>query len=123
MNERRKRLIGILFDSFDKNKTGFINLDEIRNSYNPTNHPDVLSGKKSEDEVLAEFLDTLQYHFSLLKSNKEEGDNKVGFNEFLEFFNNISIGIEDDDYFENMIKAGFNLEERRPKKKGWRSIV
>ena len=123
MNERRKRLIEILFEAFDKNKTGFINLDEIRNSYNPSNHPDVLSGKKSEDEVLAEFLDTLQYHFSLLKSNKEENNNKVGFEEFLEFFNNISIGIEDDDYFENMIKSGFNLEERKPRKKGWKSIV
>ena len=72
MNERRKRLIGILFESFDKNKTGFIDLDEVRNSYSPVNHPDVLSGKKTEDEVLAEFLDTLQYHFSLLKSNKEK---------------------------------------------------
>lgn len=123
MNERRKRLIRILFDSFDKNKTGLINLDEIRNSYNPSNHPDVLSGKNSEDEVLAEFLDTLQYHFSLLKSNKEEGNNKVGFDDFLSFFNNISIGIEDDEYFENFIKSGFNLEERRPKKKGWKSIV
>jgi Ca2+-binding EF-hand superfamily protein len=124
MNERRKRLIKILFDSFDKNKTGFIDLDEIRNSYSPVNQPDVLSGKKTEDEALAEFLDNLQYHFSLLKSQKEEGDgNKIGFDEFLEFFNNISVGIEDDDYFENMIKSGFNLEERRPKKKGWRSIV
>ena len=124
MNERRKRLIKILFDSFDKNKTGFVDLDEIRNSYSPVNHPDVLSGKKTEDEALAEFLDNLQYHFSLLKSQKEEGDgNKIGFDEFLEFFNNISVGIEDDDYFENMIKSGFNLEERRPKKKGWRSIV
>ena len=46
MNDRRKRLIKILFDSFDKNKTGFINLDEIRNSYSPKNHPDVLSEKK-----------------------------------------------------------------------------
>jgi Ca2+-binding EF-hand superfamily protein len=124
MNERRKRLIKNLFDSFDKNKTGFIDLDEIRNSYSPVNQPDVLSGKKTEDEALAEFLDNLQYHFSLLKSQKEEGDgNKIGFDEFLEFFNNISVGIEDDDYFENMIKSGFNLEERRPKKKGWRSIV
>ena len=53
MNDRRKNLIKILFDSFDKNKTGFINLDEVRNSYSPKNHPDVLSGKKTEDEVLA----------------------------------------------------------------------
>lgn len=123
MNERRKRLIKILFDSFDRNRTGFVDLDDIRNSYSPINHPDVLSGKRTEDEVLAEFLDTLQYHFSLLKSNKDENSNKVGFEEFSEYFNNISVGIEDDDYFEDMIKNGFNLEERRPKKKGWKSIV
>ena len=125
MNDRRKRLVKILFDSFDKNKTGYIDFDEFRNNYSPREHPDVLSGKKTEDEVLAEFLDNLQYHFSLLKNNKEEGNQgkKVGFDEFLAFFNNISVGIEDDDYFENMIKSGFNFEERRPKKKGWKSII
>ena len=123
MCERRKRLITILFETFDKNRKGFVDLDDIRNAYNPINHPDVLSGKRTEDEVLAEFLDNLQYHFSLLKSDKEQENNKINFEEFLEFFNYISAGIEDDEYFENVIKAGFNLEDRRPKKKGWKSIV
>ena len=123
MCERRKRLITILFETFDKNRKGFVDLDDIRNAYNPINHPDVLNGKRTEDEVLAEFLDNLQYHFSLLKSDKEQENNKINIEEFLAFFNNISAGIEDDDYFENIIKAGFNLEDRRPKKKGWKSIV
>ena len=123
MCERRKRLITILFETFDKNKKGFIDLDDIRNSYSPINHPDVISGKKTEDEVLAEFLDNLQYHFSLLKSDKEQDIKTINIEEFLAFFNNISAGIEDDDYFENVIKAGFNLEDRKPKKKGWKSFV
>ena len=123
MCERRKRLITILFETFDKNRKGFVDLDDIRNAYNPINHPDVLSGKRTEDEVLAEFLDNLQYHFSLLKSDKEQENNKINFEEFLEFFNYISAGIEDDEYFEIVIKGGFNLEDRRPKKKGWKSIV
>ena len=123
MCERRKRLITILFETFDKNRKGFVDLDDIRNAYNPINHPDVLSGKRTEDEVLAEFLDNLQYHFSLLKSDKEQENNKINFEEFSEFFNYISAGIEDDEYFESVIKGGFNLEDRRPKKKGWKSIV
>ena len=123
MNERRKRLITILFETFDKNRKGVIDLDDIRNSYNPNNHPDVVSGKKTEDEILAEFLDFLQYHFSLLKSDKEQEINKINIEEFLAFFNNISAGVEDDDYFENIIKSGFNLEDKKPKKKGWKSIV
>jgi Ca2+-binding EF-hand superfamily protein len=123
MCERRKRLITILFETFDKNRKGFIDLDDIRNSYTPINHPDVLNGKRTEDEVLAEFLDNLQYHFSLLKSEKEQDNKNINLEEFLEFFNYISAGIEDDEYFENVIKTGFNLEDRRPKKKGWKSIV
>ena len=123
MNERRKKLIEILFDSFDKNKSGFVDLDEIRNSQSPVGHPDVVSGKKTEDEVLAEFLDTLQYHFSLLKSKKDENDNKINLEQLLGYFNVVSVGIEDDDYFENVVKKGFNVEEKRPKKKGWRSII
>ena len=123
MCERRKRLITILFETFDKNRKGFVDLDDIRNAYNPINHPDVLSGKRTEDEVLAEFLDNLQYHFSLLKSDKEQENNKINIEEFWEFFNYISAGIEDDEYFESVIKGGFNLEDRRPKKKGWKSIV
>ncbi len=123
MCERRKRLITILFEVLDKDRKGFVDLDDIRNTYNPKNHPDILAGKRTEDEVLAEFLDNLQYHFSLLKSDKEQENTKINFDEFLAFFNYISAGIEDDDYFENIIKAGFNLEDRRPKKKGWKSIV
>ena len=122
MCERRKRLITILFETFDKNRKGFVDLDDIRNAYNPINHPDVLSGKRTEDEVLAEFLDNLQYHFSLLKSDKEQENNKINFEEFLEFFNYISAGIEDDEYFESIIKGGFNLEDRRPKKKDGKAL-
>ena len=123
MCERRKRLITILFETFDKDKKGFVDLDEMRNAYCATNHPDVICGKKTEDEILAEYLDNLQYHFSLLKSEKDQENNQINLDEFMAFFNNISAGIEDDDYFENVIKAGFNLEDRRPKKKGWKSIV
>ena len=123
MCERRKRLITILFETFDKDRKGFVDLDEIRNSFSPINHPDVVTGKKTEDEILAEFLDNLQYHFSLLKSEKEQENNQINLDEFLAFFNYISAGIEDDDYFEDVIKSGFNLEERKPKKKGWKSIV
>ena len=41
---------------------------------------------------------------------------------FLDFFN-IFLGIKEDDYFNDLIKAEFNLEERKPKKKGLKNIV
>ena len=52
MKEEKDR---ILFESFDKNKTGFVDLDDIRNGYSPNNHPDVLSGKKTKMKFLLNF--------------------------------------------------------------------
>ena len=112
----------IIFETFDKNKSGYIDLDDIRDVYSAKNHPDVISGKKTEDEVLAEFLDTFQYHFSLLNDNKTK-DNKITLEEFMEYYNNISVGIEDDDYFEEVLKNAYDLDNRRVRKKGWKNIL
>ena len=52
----------------DKNGNGNIEVDDLKGVYNATKHPDVKSGKKTEDEVLGEFLDTFEYHFSITVS-------------------------------------------------------
>ena len=118
MNERRKKIVVQVFKSLDKNKNGMIDLDDIRDTYNAKTHPDVLTGKKTEDEVLAEFLDTFEYQFNLL-SDEKENEGKISLEEFLEYYNNISVGIKDDDYFEEMIKSVYNLDNRRNNKKYW----
>ena len=118
MNERRKKIVVQVFKSLDKNKNGMIYLDDIRDTYNAKMHPDVLTGKKTEDEVLAEFLDTFEYQFNLL-SDEKENEGKISLEEFLEYYNNISVGIKDDDYFEEMIKSVYNLDNRRNNKKYW----
>ena len=118
MNERRKRIIQQAFKAIDKNGIGLVELDDIRENYNAKMHPDVLSGKKTEEEVLAEFLDTFEYQFSLL-SDEKENESKISMEEFLDYYNNISLGIKDDDFFEEMIKNVYNLESRKSNKKIW----
>ena len=119
MNERRKRIIVQAYKSLGKGGIDLdIYLDDIREKYNANNHPDVISGKKTEEEVLAEFLDTFEYQFSLLNDEKEN-EGKISFEEFLDYYNNISLGIKDDDYFEEMIKGVFNLDSKRNNKKAW----
>ena len=66
MNDFRKNIVKKVFDKLDKNKNGALELDDIRDTYNAKKHPDVVNGKKSEDEVLAEFLDTL-YEGNLIR--------------------------------------------------------
>jgi len=62
MNEFRANIAMKAFAIMDKDGSGTIDLDDIKGVYNATKHPDVISGKKTEDEVLYEFLDTFEVH-------------------------------------------------------------
>ena len=119
MNDRRRKIVLQAFKQFDKNLSGVIDMDDVRDNYNAKMHPDVLSGKKNEEEVLAEFLDTFEYQFSLLNDGKTR-DGKITLEEFLDYYNNISMSIKDDDYFEEMMNSVYNLDKRRTNKKGWK---
>lgn len=55
------------------------------------------SGKRTEDEVLTEFLDTFEMHSSLIHPG--EYNHRVNFDEFCEYYNNVSANIDDDEYF------------------------
>lgn len=54
------------FDIMDKNGNGEIELEDIQGTYNAKMHPDVKSGRKTEDEVLEEFLETFEMHHNLM---------------------------------------------------------
>lgn len=63
MNPNRQRFVKRAFEKLDKNGNGIVELDDIRGVYNAKNHPDVKLGKKTEDEVLTEFLETFETHY------------------------------------------------------------
>lgn len=85
----------------DKNQDGVLTIDDIKGTYNASAHPDVKSGKKTEDEVLREFLETFEMHHNVL--NGYQADGKVTKEEFLEYYTNISASIDNDAYFDLMI--------------------
>jgi Ca2+-binding EF-hand superfamily protein len=80
MNIGRKALVRRAFDKIDRNGNGILELDDIKGVYNAKFHPEVKSGKKSEDEVLSEFLDTFELHHSL--KNPSEKDRRINIREF-----------------------------------------
>lgn len=82
------------FEKLDKNGNGIIELDDITGVYNAKFHPEVKSGKKTEEEVLSEFLDTFELHHSLKHPN--EKDRKITPKEFNEYYNNVSSSIDND---------------------------
>lgn len=65
MNQFRKKIVASAFKKLDKDGSGVIDINDIKGVYNASRHPDVKSGKKTEDEVLGEFIETFEQHHSL----------------------------------------------------------
>jgi hypothetical protein len=103
----------------DKDRSGQLNINDIRDTFNAKQSPDVQSGKKTEEEVLSEFLDTFEDSFADQKGQEDARDGNVTVQEWLEYYNNVSMSIDRDDYFELMMNNAWNLDGKRVTKKGW----
>ena len=109
MNGFRKRLVLQAFKKIDKDGSGFVDYNDIKDIYNAKRHPDVIQGKKTEQDVLLEFLETFEIHHNICMS--EAPDHIVTLEEFEEYYNNISSSIDNDQYFELMINNAWKLNE------------
>lgn len=107
MSAIRKNFVQKAFRKIDVDGSGELEVSDIKSAYNAKNHPDVKKGEKTEEEVLAEFLDTFEVHHGL--KHPEDRDGKVTLREFIEYYSNISSTIDRDDYFELMITNAWNL--------------
>jgi len=116
MNERRRKLVLKAFNKLDKDHSGTLDINDIRGVYNCDKHPDVASGKKTEDEVLQEFLQTFEVHHNTL--NGGQPDSFVTKEEFTEYYNNVSMSIDNDQYFELMMNTAWRLNDN-PGYAGW----
>lgn len=108
LNERRTQLVLAAFKMMDADGNGVIELNDIRQKYNADRHPDVISGYKTTDQVFREFLDSF---------DGGEKDGKVHPNEFVRYYANVSASIDDDDYFELMIRNAWHMSGGE----GWRA--
>lgn len=69
MNKFRRNLTMKAFQKFDRDGSGVIDINDLKGVYNAKNHPDVINGKKTEEEILGEFLDTFEVHLSIASGN------------------------------------------------------
>ncbi len=100
LNDRRRSLVALAFGVIDADGSGTLELDDIVEKYDTSKHPDVIAGKKSKSEVLREFLDTF---------DGGDKDGVVTPREFERYYANISASVDDDDYFELMIRNAWHI--------------
>ena len=120
MNEFRRNFFLKAFKLMDKDNSGFLTIDDIRGTYNAKFHPDVKAGKKTEDEVFLEFLETFESTYDMLAGDKSDG--QITIDEWMEYYENVSMSIDDDPYFELMMNNCWRMNNNTTynnEKKGW----
>jgi calcyphosin len=101
MSYERKQLVRQAFDRLDPSGSGVITTDEILATYDTSTHPDVATGLKNASDVAEEILGQFR--------NGGTPGGAVTWPEFLDYYKGLSVGIDDDSYFELMIRNAWHL--------------
>eukprot|EP00811_Abedinium_folium_P033808 NODE_6743_length_1642_cov_20.211221.p1 GENE.NODE_6743_length_1642_cov_20.211221~~NODE_6743_length_1642_cov_20.211221.p1 ORF type:complete len:361 (-),score=143.09 NODE_6743_length_1642_cov_20.211221:462-1544(-) len=100
MSLRRKRLVQKVFEMLDTDKSGILTASDIKARFNPHGDPRVGNREKSPTAVAEEFLST----FDVCDHNGE-----VGPEEFVKYYQGVSASIDDDSYFELMMRNAWHM--------------
>ncbi|MDR3582082.1 MAG: EF-hand domain-containing protein [Candidatus Pacebacteria bacterium] len=120
MTPFRAGLVDLAFKKLDKDGSGVVDIRDMKGLYNAKSHPEVHAGRKTEDEVLGEFLETFEMHMNLGGGKRNQ---QVTKEEFAEYYNNVSASIDDDKYFELMIVNAWKLYGEDPIRPGWAEVI
>jgi len=110
MSKTRKALVVKVFKALDAagDSSGMLTIDDIRPAFNAADHPDVKAETKTEAQVLQEFLDAFE-------GSQGNRDGTVTLDEFVQYYGDLSAGIDEDDMFGTMIANSWSaLKARGP---------
>ena len=100
LNDFRKGFVLIAFQKLDKTGEGIVDINDLAGAYDVSFHPKFKDGSMTKEEVLSEFMeqwDTCQK------------DGKVTFEEFCEYYTDVSASIDTDKYFELMMRNAWHI--------------
>lgn len=111
MSESRLRLIGQAYGKLDVNGDGCVNLIDLRKLYSVKDNPDFLSGKLSEDDILKNFIRKFEENMVNPSANFGDkiGDGILSKEEFFDYYAGVSASIDDDLYFDLMMRKAWRL--------------
>jgi Ca2+-binding EF-hand superfamily protein len=103
LNARRRKVVLLAFQKFDKDANGNITIDDLVGLYHAEKHPEVIAGRRTEAQVLNDFLKVFD--------SESSPDGVVTQEEFECYYAGVSSNIDSDDYFEAMVLRSWQLDD------------
>ncbi|XP_053386850.1 calcyphosin-like protein [Mercenaria mercenaria] len=106
MSGKRVDVVNQAFDALDAIKDDVLKLEDLKIVYsqNAKKHPKFISGEWTEEQVLRYFLDSID--------TPGNPDGKVTREEFMDYYAGVSATVDDDSYFDLMMRACYGLPNR-----------
>ena len=108
LNETKLNMVEKIFLSLqyeNSNEEEDVPLNQIKNKYKAKNHPEVVSGIKTENEKIKEFRECFDINYDIFNSRKYLANNEkmVDFDMFANFYEYVSFIYEGDNEFVNLL--------------------
>lgn len=104
LTERRVNMVKKAFAMLDKDQSGVITISDIQNIYDVSMNPEFLEGRKTKDEILTEFLGNFE-------GARGNGDGRVTWAEFYDYYSDLSMSTPSDEYFVRMMESSWQVPE------------
>ncbi|CAH1795708.1 unnamed protein product [Owenia fusiformis] len=109
MAQCRVDVVNQAFDKLDVTKDGLLMVDDLTGTFSKyaERHPKYQSGEWSQERVLESFIETFD--------TPGNPDGKVTRDEFLNYYAGVSSTVDEDEYFDMMMRSCWGLPSKKKK--------
>ena len=97
-------MVNKAFAMMDKDGSGVLNINDIAGIYDVSMNPEFLEGRKTREEILADFLN----NFDGARGNN---DGQVTKQEWDDYYTDLSMSTPSDEYFVRMMESTWQVPE------------
>ena len=99
MKRARVELVKLAFSRLDRDGSGRVPFSELAEIYDVYKHPAVMAKESTPEEVMQEFIEDWDRNC----------DGTITLEEFIDYYGDLSAGIDSDTYFELMIRNAWHI--------------